>query len=316
MSRNYLDLKVQRLLQEHDKASAVNKETIQQVFGDGFLFRYNKIYNRIRKKFLAYGFTTTNKDFCHYEVLPYASLTKILQAKKIPYADNITVFRDIENLRPGHFCIGDIPKVKSNYLLHEASHCIADAFLEANDLNLKNHLPNPEQAILFPYLMMESFANSIESFANAFNNSAEEKLFYDLNSYVTYAKKTDSQLRYCIKTFGEKDTFTLIYISYLCANLLMPEQSTKQLQQLLVSAGLSETTTKKMLESPKAKGLFAHGYELNLDFRVQTTSFFCALIGLKLPLEKLVTIDLVTLLKNTKCAQKFLSNTHFLFDKL
>lgn len=315
MSTNYLDLKVQRLLHLHDEAAAGTKETISQVFGDGFLYQTNKIYNRIRKKFLASGFTITDTDFCHYVVLPYASLTQILQAKKIPYSDNVTVFRDIEKQRSGHFCIGDIPKVKSNYLLHEASHCIADSVLETNDFNFKNHFSDPEQAILFPYLLMESFANSTESFANAFSTSAEEKLFYDLNSYVTHSKKVDSQLRYCLETFGEKDTFTLIYISYLCANLLIPEQSTKQLLQLLVAAGLSEAVTKKMLESPKAKGLFAHGYELNLDFRLQTTGFFCALIGLKSPLEKLIAIDLVTVLKKTKCVQKFLSCTHFLFDK-
>ncbi len=301
---NYLQLKLHDLLKLHDQHTS----TLPQSLGDGYLYQHNAAFKNTRDHFLKLKGQFTTEDFCHYHVFPYASLPQILKAKKVPYSDNVTVLREIENLHPKRFTCAELIKVKSNYTLHESSHCVADYYLEkiVSGQYLNNLKLSSESKKAFRFIMAESFANSVESFANIYNKDPEQRLFYELNSYVTHSKKTNLNLQHTVDLIGPKQTFALIYISYLYSNCLLKEPSAKQFLQILEWVIPDPILQKKVQDSVSLRKLFSHGFELSLDFRLQTTGFFCAYSGLNTPLDKLLNIDILDVLKNSNCVHDFL----------
>ena len=313
-SENYLQLKLGDLLKSHSEGHST--ETLPDNLGDAYLFKFNPVFRKIRQQFLKMGYTLTQDDFCHYDVLPYASLPKILSQKKVPYKNNVQALQEIETTRPGRFTVGELVKVKSNYVLHESSLCIADSILEKITAGpfLSPLKITAESARVFKFIMAESFANAVESFANIYNKTPQGKLFYDLNSYVTHHHKINVALEKAITLLGERLTFDLIYISYLYSNCLLPEPHSKQLTSIFEVLIPDSDLRKKALDSPHVRKLFSHGFELSLDFRMQTTGFFCAFMGIDTPLEKLLRIDLLEILKKTTPVSDFLSDTRLFND--
>ncbi len=304
---NYLQIKLHELLKYHDQ----HNKNLPLSLGDSYLYQHNPVFKNIRDHFIKLNGQYTTEDFCHYHVFPYASLPQILKAKKVPYSDNVTVLREIEKLHPKRFTCAELIKVKSNYTLHESSHCVADYYLEkiVSGQYLNKIKLSPDSKKAFRFIMAESFANSVESFANIYNTKPEQRLFYELNSYVTHNKKVNSNLQQTIDLIGPKQTFTLIYISYLYSNCLLSEPSAKQYLQILEVIITDTNLRKKVADSSSLRKLFSHGFELSLNFRLQTTGFFCAYSGINTPLEKLLKIDVLEILKNSNCVQDFLSST-------
>ena len=303
-ANNYLQIKLHDLLMLHDQLNT----TLPQSLGDSYLYQHNVVFKNTRDHFIKLKGQFTTDDFCHYHVFPYASLPQILKNKKIPYSDNVTVLREIESLHPKRFTCAELIKVKSNYTLHESSHCVADHYLEkiTSGQYLNNLKLSPDSKKAFRFIMAESFANSVESFANIYNKQPEQRLFYELNSYVTHSKKTNLNLQHTVDLIGAKQTFALIYISYLYSNCLLNEPSAKQFLQILECVIPDINLRKKAQDSTSIRKLFSHGFELSLDFRLQTTGFFCAYSGLNTPLDKLLAIDIIDVLKNSNCVQDFL----------
>lgn len=314
---NYLQIKLHDLLKHHDQKLVdqhhhdQHAKTLPHSLGDGYLYQHNTVFKNIRDHFIKLKGQFTTEDFCHYHVFPYASLPQILKANKVPYSDNVTVLREIEKLHPKRFTCAELIKVKSNYTLHESSHCVADFYLEkitsGQYLSKINLQPDSKKA--FRFIMAESFANSVESIANVYNTQPEQRLFYELNSYVTHSKKINSSLQQTVDLIGPRQTFALIYISYLYSNCLLSEPSAKQFQQILEVIITDTQLRKKAGDSASLRKLFSHGFELSLDFRLQTTGFFCTYSGINTPLEKLFKIDVLEILKNFNCVQNFLSST-------
>ncbi len=310
---NYLAIKLESLLKFHDQSDLheANK-SLKNSLGDSYLYANNLIFRNIRDQYLQIGGTFTTEDFCNYHVFPYASLPQILERKKVPYSDNVSVLRGIESQHPKRFTCNELIKVKSNYTLHESSHCVADHYLhKITTGTYLSQIKMPlESKKAFRWIMAESFANAVESFANAFCTTPEHRLFFELNSYVTHSKKVNSPLQQCLDLLGLKHTFSIIYVSYLYSNCLLPEPSHKQFLQILEILIADGHLRKKASEAAGVRKVFAHGFELSLDFRIQTTGFFCAFMGVDTPIEKLLSIDLLQLLQKTKCVQDFLSCTH------
>ncbi len=304
-----LKMPLQQLLElnKHYPANGILKQSL----GDGFLYHENYLFKKIRNQFLQFGFTFTLTDFCHYAVMPYASLPKILKERKVPYFDNVSVLEEIESQHPKKFTCEELIKVKSNYTLHESSHCIAETCLTTHFKSdfLKSTTLSLDSKKAFRLVMAESFANTVESMANIYNQTSEQRLFYELNSYVTHNKKVNSNLKQCVDLISEKSTFHLMYISYLYSNCLNAEPSAKEFQQILNLVITDSVILKKAQDSQTPRKVFNHAFELSLDFRLKTTGFFCAYSGISTPLEKLFNFDLLQVLKNSSCVKDFLSFT-------
>ncbi len=304
-----LKMKLADLIKLHDQDST--DPALKNSLGDYFLYKNNILFKNIRNQFLNLGFQYTDKDFCHYAVLPYASLPQILKHKKVPYFDNVSVLREIEKEHPLQFTCEELVKVKSNYTLHESSHCVADYYLKqiSQSKKLQFNFRYPDCKKAFFLVMAESFANTVESMANVYNTTAEQRLCYELNSYVTHNKKVSTNLQDCLHLIGEKNTFSLIYISYLYSNCLKQEPSAKVLEAILQFLTGDVAVVKKSMDSQLARKVFNHAFELSLDFRLQTTGFFCALSGIDIPLLKLFDFDILEILKTDSCVKDFLSLT-------
>ena len=308
-----MKLKLSELLHLHDSCTA--GASLKKSLGDGYLYQNNQIFKSVRDQFLKLGFTLTSDDFCHYAVLPYASLPFILKEKKVPYFDNVSVLQDIESLHPNLFICEELIKVKANYTLHESSHCLASQFLKnyaAESLGQISYLQSESRQV-FKIILAESFANTVESFANLYNQTSEQRLFYELNSYINHNKKMNSSLLQSCELLGKKSTFDLMFISYLYANCLYPELPQKLYSNILELVINDSVIFKKAIDSSAPRKVFNHASQLSLDFRVQTTGFFCAYSGYKTPLNQLLKIDILEILEKTKVVQNFLNSYHLLF---
>lgn len=280
--------KLRDFLKLHDEA--YTPQGIKLSLGDSYLYKHNPVFRNIRDEFFKAGYTYTDKDFCHYAVMPYASLKAILKEKKVPYFDNVTVLKEIEAQQPGRFTCNDILKVKPNYTLHESSHCVVEHFLKDVTLNEASLSNEGKQA--FKMIMAEAFANTVETLANLPNHSLEQRLFFELGSYAIHPKKVNQMLQQATETIGARLVFHLVYVSYLYSNCLYPEPNSKALNYILDLLIADEGLRKKATDSQSVRKLFNHAFELSLDFRTQTTSFYCAFSGLKTNIDQLLNIDI------------------------
>jgi hypothetical protein len=301
---------LKEILNLHDENRVA--DGIALSLGDGFLYQNNPIFRSIRDQFLKMKFSFTDEDFCHYTVMPYVSLTAILKEKKVPYFDNVTVLKEIERNHPGRFRCNDIIKVKPNYVLHESSHCLAEGFLQ--NFRLQDTGISTESKKAFRLVMAESMANTVESLANGPNETAVQRLFFEVNSYVIHNKKSHTQLKQSLDLLGPRPVFHLMYISYLFSNCLFPEVTHKQFHQILDLIIPENNLLKKAQDSQSVKRLFNHAFELSMDFRLQTTGFFCALSGLETNVIKLLQLDIIKIIENTDCVQIFFEKANSLFE--
>lgn len=286
-----------------------NSSVLEKSIGDGFLFKNNPLYKNIRNEFLKFGYTYTTEDFCYYVAMPFLSLSEILKHKKVPYFNNITPLEIIENTHPKKFKCEEIIKPKTNHVLHESAHCIAEEYLKK--INFKIDFLSKEQTLTLQMIMAESFANTTESICNFWNTTPEQQLFFEMNSYIIHYKKISQALKETVALIGFKNSFELIYISYLCSNCLMNEVSQSQFNKM-ISVYFNPITTEIILKNKSCLKIFNHAFELSMDFRLQTTGFYCQMAGLKADLFKLVDIDLILLFSKTTVIQSFLAQSEHL----
>ncbi len=293
--------------------SSQNLRTLHKAIGDSFLFEHNTLYKNIRIEFLKFGYSFTTEDFCHYVAMPFLSLPEILKQKKVPYFDNTTPLQLIEKAHPQKFRCEEIIKPKTNHMLHESSHCLAEEYLKK--IALKIDFLSKEQNLTLQMIMAESFANTVESVCNYWNTTAEQRLLFEMNSYVIHYKKISQALSETIDLMGIKNTFAFIYISYLCSNCLLNEISQNQFTKL-VQSFFDSDISEIILKNKSCLKIFNHAFELSMDFRLQTTGFYCQMAGLKADLFKLVDIDLVMLMTKTRTVQNFLSQSEHLMSNI
>ena len=295
----------------HDQAKP--EGSLQLSLGDPHLHLNNSIYRNIRNRFLELGYRYTKEDFCHYSVLPYASLGLILEKRLVPYFDNVTVLREIEASHPRKFLVDELVQVKANYTLHESSHCIAHEVLKTISLEAKGLSRDEAQALRL--LMTESFANSVEALANTLNETPELRFFHSVNSYSIHDKKAAVSFKHAIDLVGVRDAYRLLYVAYLFSNCLHAEINRTQFSELLSLTIKDEETRRKALDSPHVRKLVAYAFELSRDFRIQTTGFYLAYAGIKIDVRNLAKIDILSLLKNSAGLSEFLNRTLNLFVK-
>lgn len=301
-------MKLADTLRMHDEALVDGGLRVS--LGDSFLLRHNPIYRAIRDRVTAEGFSCTTQDFCHYGVLPLAALDAILKRKQIPYFDNVTVLREIENKSPGKFQIEELVHVKPNYVLHESCHCIADTALRKISAEAPGLSPDQRRALAL--MMAESFANTVEALANVPNSTPELRFFHDSSSYIIHDRKTSNAFQHAIEILGQRDAFRLLFVAYLHSNFLMT-LSPKQYPELLETVLPAGEARRKALDSPHVRKMVQYAFELSMSFREQTTGFYLAHEGIKGDLRQLFRVDLLALYRTSDLIRKFLSATETVF---
>lgn len=301
-------MKLADTLRMHDEALVSGG--LPTSLGDSYLLRHNSVYRAIRERVAKEGFVCTTEDFCHYGVLPLAALDAILKERKIPYFDNVSVLREIENKSPGKFQVEELVHVKANYVLHEACHCLADTALRG----VRPGAPglSPEQRKALALMLAESFANAVEALANIPNTTPELRFFHESNSYIIHDRKTAAAFQHALDILGERNAYRLLFLAYLHSNYLTT-LTPKQYPELIDSVLPPGEARRKAQDSPHVRKMVQYAFELSMAFREQTTGFYLAHAGIKGDARQLFRVDLLALYRDGDLVRDFLLATETVF---
>lgn len=263
-------MKISGLIDIHQKN--LSKESLVNNLGDGFLISKNSIYRKIRTEAVKKGFSFTEGDSSSFHALPLTQLENILEQKKIPYVDNVTVLKHVLKKAPDvgwHDLAGGL---KKNYIFHESCHAVArDVF--------KNHT-RLEKNLLIQILIEESFANSCELVAMVDVQDQAHRIFYEQNSY-TWLPEVISILKNAITHVGAEKTFKFVLLCYLYSNFLRHSLSEKDLRLVLDFCELSDLDNQKI---KVLRSLAKVPFTLDYEFRTLTTGLHLKMLKIRVNL--------------------------------
>ncbi len=304
-------VRLSKLLQAHDRGRS--KVGLRQNFGDAYLCERFFVFRAIREASLNIGVTYTTDDPFHYHAHNLAALQALLKSKKIPYLDNVSPLKSIEKRRPRLFDFDEIAPSVSNFILHESAHVVADSILRFNDLQQLGL--RSEQARALKMVMAEAFANTVEIVGNVSISSEVDRIFYRQNSYLVLRKKRREQLRILVEQFGFTLIHYLIFISYLYSNSLYARLPRTDFKRIVKGFVTDRTVCARILRSKLIAEFVGEAFDLAIEFRVKTTSFYFAFVGLKSNLFDLLDFDLPAIICETPAVGDFFNRTNELLVK-
>ncbi len=300
----FLTMKISRLLEFHQLH--INKDCLPNNLGDSYLLEQNEIYRKIRKSALTNGFTYTLEFNSAYIALGLSQLNTILQTKKIPYSDNLTILTEIEKMRPQTITWDEISdNLKRNYVFHESCHCVSKTI---SDQIFLTETDQPSQVLRL--LIEESFSNTCELLANKDVDQSAHRIFFELNSYI-YISEDRQHLNELIKDFGFEFSFQWILFSYLYSNFLYEQMNDNDFNRILKYLIPQQTELIKLKQDSKKikklRAILKIAFDLNLRFRENTTGFFLKMLGFKKIEKSHTKIDFMSILEKDSRYLKFIN---------
>lgn len=203
-------MKLSRLLEFHSQNAT--DQGLANNLGDAYLYCNNRIYRNVRDHVLKFGFKFSDEIDPNYLALPLAELENILKNKKIPYFDNVSVLKKIEQNKLGVATWEDVrDNLKKNFLFHESCHACARSLYSRNSSRLNNRVLN--------LLVEESFANTCELLAVLDTEDAAHRIFYEMNSY-TALFEIKTEFKNAVRDLGMANVAKIIFFGYLHSNHL------------------------------------------------------------------------------------------------
>lgn len=255
-------MKIAQLLEQHSKFKSVN--SLELNLGDAYLYQNNSIYKNIRDAALKQGYRFSHEQNDLYLALPLSQLNNILKTKCIPYLNNVSSLKQLEQEVPGVANWHDVAdNLKKNFLFHESCHAVARS--QSHNLNL------------ITVLMEESFANTCELLAVVDAEDATHKIFYEWNSYTAlFEQKTN--LKRAMQELGAQSFAKLIFYGYLHSNFLFESFDESQLSQVIDLVLQRKPSASEM---KTIKALTRICFSLDERFKNITTDFYMRYNGIK-----------------------------------
>jgi hypothetical protein len=275
---------IRELLFHHEKFA--NRTTLPGNLGDGFLYAQNPVYRRARDLSAAFGYTYSNVDFCNYVAMPLGALPEILKQKRIPYVENASALQRLENERPDTFHIQELSRLKTNVILHESCHAVAESLM-----------PNGTTHSAFAVFFSEGFALGCEAAGNLFIDSEPHRRFYELNCYgdCFLEESVSHKLREASVALGLDCTLQLTHLSYLSALFCGdPFDRRRAIRVLELLSKNSESELSVQL----AQSVLNVGKRLNVGFVLKTSAFYMKLIGLDQDFETIQGVDFLDIIES------------------
>lgn len=276
-------MKLRLLLQKHNGAEA--KDGLVQSFGDSFLVQNNQIYRLIRQAAYQQGFQYSSEFNSYYTSLPLSQLDRLIQDKKIPYYDNVSILQSLDSESPNqidwdHVC----DNLKKNHVFHESCHAVARTILE------EAFKDKPTQQIKISLMLLEeSFANSCELLSVVDADDAVHKIFFETNSYVCMFEDRH-HLKAALNNFDKRSFFKFILLSYYHANFLNDNFTESDFSQCLsLSFGSAQKFGAK--EQKILRSLAKNAFALNPRFRFATTGFYLRRHGFAQSVQESLSFD-------------------------
>lgn len=261
-------VKVARLLAID--AECTEKNALNGVIGDRYLYCHNAIFRRIRDTAILAGCDFSAADSCllrSYLSFPLFSLGNILAQHTIPYLENALALEELlrrngEIALPVRFLLKN---VRPNYLLHEASHFVGEQ--ETKD-EAWEFCESPRQRFVIASIVVEAFANTIERLASSNDCALIHAIFFRLNSYMDYEPARWTVANRGLKTFGPHAAYRLAFLSYLFSNVsdAMPTPAiVDRIIELIWERPLCQDERELVVR------LIGLGYRINSQFRDETS---------------------------------------------
>jgi hypothetical protein len=284
-------IRLKDMIAKHQRYSPCT--SLKNNWGDGYLYKKNRLFRRVRDLTLAQGFRFTTDDFCDYRMFSLAALPEILKQKKIPYQENFKVMEKIENARPGIFEIKDLHLPFANYALHESCHAIAHSMLTPGQ---------DEQGMIVKSFLGESLANTVDFLVCTYSSSEIQNYFIQLNSYLppfTAKDKRGLCVQKALREVGSRLVFKAVWVSFLFANFLAMEGTKRDFAKALTI--IDPEGDVKQNQKDALFSLFQIVVPtLNYNFRLETSAFYFKLFHqIDEPIFEVTDFDFVKYIKNS-----------------
>jgi len=249
-----------------------------QNLGDGFLYRKNPFFRRVRDAARARGIGFTLEDPGDYFAFPLVALDSVLKARKVPYRANYAALEAFERARPGFFTLADLHKNRPmpNYVLHESAHVVAFHELFARPRDVHAALSEPSK--LVHIVLGEAFAMTAEYFAACAVSGPIHAWFFSINSYRhrTQAKKAVGEL---VTRYGLPLVVWLVLIAFLENNCFVERLPVKTLERALELYPLGKVPMLSHAERLRLCRALSALMVMDPEFREDTARLFLTMHG-------------------------------------
>lgn len=288
-------MKLDSLLSKHDET--LHEKGLKDSLGDSFLLKNNSIFYTVRLRTLDLGYKFSHNFNPEYLALPMSQLESILVSKNIPYSDNVSALKNInqkthKNLDWDHIVDG----LKANYVFHESCHAISRNVsdeLQINTSEVKNKITT--------VLIEESFANTCEFFLIAESQDAVHRLFLEKNSYFTVFDDR-THLKKTIEKYSLASMFEFMLLCYLHSNFLHEQLKDADLKKILSLCSFKTAPENKVLKS-----LAQNAFALNPRFRYTTTEMYLKLNGISGKVTDVLNFDCFSLIASNTQLKRLIS---------
>lgn len=253
---------------------------LMSVLGDPYLYHHSRLFANVRDAALAEGFTLSDQDcpvWREYRAMPLVVLQRILETRRIPIVDNVSVLERLRALGPPRlplrFLVNHLCR---NYVLHESSHCVAHAALA----RLRSAAPIHGDGALFVLenLLAESFANCTEQLVACLGASNPHILFFNFNSYMPFNPKKEGLMRSAVSELGLEAVAHFGVLAFFVSNV--PARGSVELALGAAADWTARTHRLSAAAGETLRTLGAECFVISPSFRDETSSVYFSLFGL------------------------------------
>ena len=266
-----------------------------QNLGDGFLYRENPFFRRVRDAARGCGVGFTLEDPGNYFAFPLVALDVVLKTRRVPYRANYAALAAFEQARPGFFTLADLRKNRPlpNYILHESAHALA--FHELFGRPRDTHAALSEPNKLVHIALGEAYAMTAEYFAACAVSGPIHAWFFSINSYRhrTPAKKAVGEL---VTGLGLSLVVWLVLVAFLENNFFVERLPMKTLERALELYPLGKSPRVSRGERVRLARALSELMVMNPEFREDTARLFLTLHGHHRNIRRLLSAEPLDLL--------------------
>ncbi|HKO50562.1 MAG TPA: hypothetical protein VJV79_22720 [Polyangiaceae bacterium] len=276
MTARSADISIAQLLVLQQRSHGSGR--LLQNLGDGFLYRKNPFFRRIRDAARARGIGFTLTDPGDYFAFPLVALDTVLKTRKIPYRANYAALSAFERARPGFFTLADLQKNRPlpNYILHESAHALSyhELFGRPRD----THAALSEPSKLVHVVLGEAYAMTAEYFAACAVSGPIHAWFFSINSYRhrTPAKKAVGEL---VTGLGLPLLVWLVLVAFLENNFFVESLPMKTLERALELYPLGKSPAVSRSDRLRLCHALRALMVMNPEFREDTARLFLTMHG-------------------------------------
>lgn len=276
MTARSADVSLAELLALHQQCHG--PPCLLENLGDGFLYRRNPFFRRVRDAARARGVGFTLEDPGDYFAFPLVALDAVLKTRKVPYRANYSALSTFEGARPGFFTLADLRKNRPqpNYVLHESAHVVAFHELFGRPRDVHAALSEPRR--LVHIALGEAFAMTAEYFAACAVSGPVHAWFFSINSYRhrTPAKKAVGEL---VTRHGLPLLVWLVLIAFLENNFFVERLPMKTLERALELYPLGKLGAVQRADRLRLCRALSALMVMSPEFREDTARLFLTMHG-------------------------------------